>query len=142
MPLTIFDQLQGPLVGMYAMVLLGGAAMWSGLATAIAGLVGVGCYATALGLKLGGVLPAGAGLERLQSLDAFGSAPLVPLALIVLFTGYTVILNFRLLRNRAASVEDRYRAVFDVMPTSVLVVECETGRYLECNETAQRFTGL
>ncbi len=140
--LTIFDQLQGPLVGMYAMVLLGGAAMWSGLATAIAGMVGVGSYATALGLKLGGVLPAGTGLERLQSLDAFGSAPLVPLALLVLFTGYTVILNLRLLRNRAASVEDRYRAVFDAMPTPILVVDRETGRYLECNEASRQFTGL
>lgn len=140
--LTIFDQLQGPLVGMYAMVLLGGASMWSGLATAIAGTVGVGCYAIALGLKLGGVLPAGGGLERLQSLDAFGSAPLVPLALVVLFTGYTVLLNFRLLRNRAASVEDRYRAVFDAMPTPILVVDRETGRYLECNEATRQFTGL
>ncbi len=140
--LTIFDQLQGPLVGMYAMVLLGSATMWSGLATVIAGMVGVGCYATALGLKLGGVLPAGAGLERLQSLDAFGFATLVPLALLVLFTGYTVILNYRLLRDRAASVEDRYRALFNAMPTPILVVDRETGRYLECNEASRQFTGL
>ncbi len=140
--LTIFDQLQGPLVGMYAMVLLGSATMWSGLATVIAGMVGVGCYATVLGLTLGGVLPAGAGLERLQSLDAFGFATLVPLALLVLFTGYTVILNYRLLRDRAASVEDRYRALFNRMPTPIFVVDQETGRYLECNEASRQFTGL
>ncbi len=82
------------------------------------------------------------GKDIYAELAAKRPAPLVPLALVVLFTGYTVILNFRLRRNRAASVEDRYRAVFDAMPTPILVVDGETGRYLECNEASRQFTGL
>ncbi len=141
--LAIFGQLQGPLVGMYAIVILGGASMWSGLATAIAGLVGVGCYATALALTLRGVIPKDMALQGLRTLEGAGYVePFTLVSVITFFTVFTIVLSIQLLRKRAAAAEGRYQAVFDAAPTPILIFEPKTGKYLDGNEAAVRLSGL
>lgn len=137
--LAIFGLLQGPLVGMYAVAVIGGAMMWSGPATVIASVVGVGCYAAALVLTQQGALPPGIALEGTAASYA---GPILLVSVLLLFTGPTVALNMRLLLKRATSAERRYQAVFDAAPTPILIYERQSGRYIDANEAGIRLSGL
>jgi len=137
--LALFGQLQGPMLVLYALVVVSGATMWSARATGIASAVGLASYSTAHYL-----VPSVVGTHEpfLPSEPVGYLAPLAILGTILFLTVYATLLNVGLLRRRALAAEGRYRAVFEAVGTAVLVLDPETGSYLDANEAAQKMAGI
>jgi PAS domain S-box-containing protein len=136
-PIVLFDQLRVPLFALGAVMILGGATMWSSRPAAIATAIGFGWCALALVFGAGGASLGGADLGLFpEPKHAHDIAALTATLLIVLLAGAMALHSLGLMRRRAKAAEARYRAVFESVNSPIFVIDRETGKYLDANEAA------
>jgi PAS domain-containing protein len=132
--LVVAGQLQGPLAGLYAVLIFATALGGDARAATVAGVVGATSYAGATLATWLGWIP---GLEQ-GAEGAAASAPSAVLATAVLFgiAAYGAWTYAHAARRRLREAEQRYRTVLESASEPILLLDARTGRYLDANASA------